>query len=97
MPRGTAILQAADQRFLEERERGIVTERCANCDWQGHGTVREMREQFLAHRLEAHPEIQPKPRRKRHRFVGQMNVGKTLDENIEKARTQGAAGWAAPE
>ena len=93
MKRGTAILQAADARYVAEREAVIVTQRCANCDWHGHGTVKEMRELFLAHRLEAHPEIQPKPRRKRHRFVGQMNVGKTLDENIENARKQGASGW----
>ena len=93
MRRGTAILQAADARYIAEREAVIVTEGCANCDWTAHGTVRDMREQFHQHRLAAHPEIQPKPRRKRHRFVGAVSTGKSLDENIENARKQGASTW----
>lgn len=93
LKRGTAILEAADARYLAEREAALVTARCCHCGWTEHGTVKAMREQFAQHRLEEHPEIQPKPRRKRHRFVGQMNVGKTLDENIENARKQGASTW----
>ena len=93
MKRGTAILQAADERYLAEREAVLITARCGNCGWAEHGTVKEMRERFAQHLAAVHPEIQPRVRRKRHRFVGQMNVGKTLDENIENARKQGASTW----
>lgn len=96
-PRGTAILQAADERYMAEREAVIVTARCCRCDWHQHGTVKDTREAFLEHRLGEHPELRPKPRRKRHRFIGQMNVGKTLDQNIENARKHGASVWAKPE
>lgn len=94
MPRGNAFMQEWEVARIAEREAVHVTERCQNCKWTLEGTVKETREAFLAHRLEAHPEIQPKPRRKRHRPFSSLNSMGPLDENIANARTQGAATWA---
>jgi hypothetical protein len=47
----------------------IVTTRCERCpDWSFYGSVGQGHEEFEAHRLEFHPDIQPRPRR-RMRFV----------------------------
>ena len=95
--RGRPTLQAWEQRLVDERLAVYVTQRCALCPWTLKGPLRLTRDAFLAHRLEAHPELKPAPRRKRHRPYGQLQGMKSLDDNIAQARKSGAAGWAAPE
>lgn len=95
--RGTAALKEWEQRLLDERESVHVTARCAWCPWQLDGTVLKTREAFAAHRATEHPEVNPRPRRKRHRPFGALQSSKGLDENIAEARKTGAAGWAGPE
>lgn len=96
MPRGQAFLKEWEQRLLDDRESVVVTCRCYFCSWQETGTVRDTREAYAEHRRLKHPEVQPATRRKRHRPWGQLATGTRLDDNIEKARAQGAAGWAGP-
>ena len=93
MNRGTVIIQAAQDRLDAERLEQHVVERCYFCDaWHLEGTLAETRAAYLAHRTEQHPDVQPrrqfKPRRK-----GQINLGKSIDENIAGVRGQGGAGW----
>ena len=89
-------MDAWEQRILDQREAVHVTARCALCPWEQEGTVKDTREQFAAHRRSQHPELQPPPRRKRHRPYRQMASETSLDDNIANARAQGAAGWAGP-
>ena len=86
-----------EQRAHAEREAVVVTARCLHCAWNRTGTVQETREAHAQHRATKHPHIVPQARRKRHRLYGQLQTGKTLDENIAEARKTGAAGWAGPE
>lgn len=97
MSRGTVFMRDWETRALAQREAIHVTARCGFCDWTLEGTVANTRQAHHQHRLEQHPELQPKPRRKRHRKYGQLPGMKNLDDNIAKARQQGAAGWAGPE
>jgi hypothetical protein len=71
-----------------------ITSSCTHCGWSQTGWLATVSENFAAHRLEQHPELPEVKRRKKHRVYGQINGGKGLDENIENARSQGAAGWA---
>lgn len=91
--RGTAYLKEWEQRMVDEREAVVVTARCARCDWTLEGTVLDTREAFRDHRVTAHPEVKPVVRRKRHRPFGALQSAKSLDDNIENARKQGAASW----
>lgn len=92
--RGTALLKDWEARLVADREAGIVTARCAFCKWELEGTVADSRTAYLAHRLQAHPEVKPPARRKRQRPFGQLSNRRTLDENIANARGQGASTWA---
>lgn len=94
MPRGNAFMQEWEVARIAERDAVQVIARCANCPWTLEGTVADTRAAFLEHRGTKHPEIQPKPRRKRHRPFSSLNSMGPLDENIANARTQGAATWA---
>jgi hypothetical protein len=91
--RGRPILQAWEQRLLDERLDVHVTERCALCDWTTVGALRTTRDAFLQHRTTEHPEVRPKPRRTRYRPHG-MVLSSNLTDNVANARAQGAAGWA---
>ena len=99
MPRGNPILEAWQQRFVEEREAVVVTTKCDLCnDWSTHGPMKRGRELYFAHRAKKHPEAGPLPvRRKRHGPYRQFSSAHSLDDNIANARSQGAAGWAGPE
>ena len=97
MPRGTAHLKQWEANLVAEREAVQVTARCAFCPWELEGTVRETREAHAQHRARYHPDITPKPRRKRYRPYGQLQGSKSLDDNIANARTQGASMWAGSE
>jgi hypothetical protein len=60
---------AAEYRAKEQErfDAQIVTERCALCPkWSFTGPSLEGREKAAQHRAEAHPEIQPKRRRRGH-------------------------------
>lgn len=91
------MLEAWEQRRLEERETTPVVARCAWCDWTLAGDVRTAREAHAQHRAENHPDRVVKPRRKRHRPFRQFNSNTSIDDNIAAARAQGAAVWAGPE
>ncbi len=93
MKRGTALVQAAQDRYAAERLEQHVTERCYFCDdWHLEGTLAETRAAHLEHRQTHHPDVQPK-RQLKPRRKGQINLGKTIDENIAGVRVQGGAGW----
>lgn len=94
--RGNEISQAAQERFRQERDAQIVTQSCAWCpDWSETGPLGEVRELFLAHRLEEHPEVVPKARFSKRRGAPRTGSSSTLDQNINRARTHGAAGWVS--
>lgn len=95
MSRGSAYLKEWEQRLLDDRNASRVLAKCAFCNWYLEGSVAETRAAYSLHRLESHPEIQPKPRHKRHRLS--FTSAKNLDDNIANARKQGAAGWAGSE
>lgn len=99
--RGTVFIQGWEQRIVEEREAVVTTVACKWCEeqkktkpWGMTGTVAETRAAYLEHRTAEHPEVKPKPRRKRMRPFGQLSNRRTLDENIANARGQGASTWA---
>lgn len=92
--RGTVFLQAWEQEKIAERESFHVVTTCMFCKEWVEGPMGEGRTWYLAHRLEFHPEIKPTSRRRRKRLFGQLNTEKSLDENIAKARAQGASTWA---
>ena len=94
MRRGRVILQAWEQRFLDERDATLTTTRCANCDWIFEGELGKSRDAFLEHRQQAHPEINPATKHKRIRPNG-ISLNGNLHDNIGNARAQGAAGWAS--
>ena len=88
------MLEAWEQRLLDQRLAVVVTARCYWCAWQQEGTVADTQAAYTEHRRVAHPEVTVKPRRKRHRPYRQMASETSLDDNIANARAQGAAGWA---
>lgn len=90
------MLEAWEQRLLDQREAVVVTARCAWCPWELAGTVLETREAHAAHRKAEHPDVRVKPRRPRHRPYRVMQSQTVLEDNIANARAQGAAGWAGP-
>lgn len=94
--RCTVFLKQWEKDKIAERESVIVTARCCFCDWTLEGTVADTRTSYRIHREEHHPEVKPRVRRKRMRPFGQV-TGKSLDDNIVHARTQGAAVWATDE
>lgn len=67
-----------------------ILERCLHCGWVWTGTAIEGRDRALEHRLQAHPEIQPKRRRPgRHlKSFHQPNLTKAdwVDINIERSK-----------
>ena len=95
--RGRPILEAWEQRLVEQREAVQVTARCAWCPWEHAGTVKDTRERFAAHRRSEHPDVSVKTKRKQHRPFRQFNSETNVDDNIANARAQGAATWAGPE
>lgn len=97
MNRGRVVLEAWEERRLEERETTPVVARCAWCDWSMAGDVRTAREAHAQHRAEDHPDRVVKPRRKRHRPFRQFATTSNLDDNIARARQEGASTWAGPE
>ncbi len=93
MNRGTVIIQTANDRLAAERLEQPTVGRCSLCDWTLEGTLAETRAAHLEHRQAHHPDAQPRLRRPRKNRKGQINLGKSVDENIAKAREQGGAGW----
>ncbi len=96
MPRGTDILQAAADRYRDERLQQHVTQRCTFCTWQLDGLLLETKPAYDAHRQEHHPEIKIVARRQKRATRMPKITDKSLDENIATARAQGASGWAGP-
>lgn len=92
-----SVLAAWEQAKLAEREQTITTASCMWCAWTQHGTLLETREAYTAHRLEAHPEIQPRKQLRRKRLFGQMSTQSQLSDNIANTRAQGGATWAGPD
>ena len=92
--RGTIFIAQWEQDKLKEREQTHATTSCAWCDWTWSGPMGEGRDEFKAHRIDQHPEIQPPTRRRRKRLFGQISQSRSLDENIQAARAQGASTWA---
>lgn len=92
MNRGKAIIDAAQERVDAEKLAQHLIERCVFCDWHLAGTLAETRQAHLEHRQTHHPDVQPK-RQLKPRRKGQINLGKTIDENIAGVRVQGGAGW----
>jgi len=94
MRRGSDIHAAYAERILAERLEQHNVGRCAWCpSFVVEGTLAETREALLAHRLEHHPDIQPRKHVRRIVPMVTLAGGKTLDENIANAREQGAATW----
>ena len=92
MNRGTVIIRAAAERLAAERLEQPTVGRCQLCDWHLEGTLAETKAAYLAHRTQQHPDVQPK-RQYKPRRKGQINLGKSIDQNIAGVRGQGGAGW----
>lgn len=69
-----------------------VTVRCTHCAWTHEGELDAGRQAHETHRLEAHG-LATKPVKHRKRVKAWTRDHKKLEENIEGARTQGAATW----
>jgi len=91
--RGNVILRAAHDRPTAERLAQHVVDSCCFCDWTLEGTLAQTRQAHLEHRQAQHPDAQPRLRKSRKNRKGQINLGKSIDENIAAAREQGGAGW----
>jgi hypothetical protein len=89
------ILETAHNRYMEERNRQTVIQRCGLCDWKVEGLFGETRLLAIEHRREFHPEAKQRTRRPSYR-AGLRTIGtRSLDENIALNRAQGAAMWAS--
>ena len=97
MKRGAVILEAWEQRRQAELEAVVNTTLCGHCAWQLEGPVGETSVAYRTHLATEHPEVKVPARRKRHRPHRQFMSGTDVDTNIQNARLQGAATWAAPE
>jgi pterin-4a-carbinolamine dehydratase len=96
MPRGTDILQAAADRYRDERHQQHLTQRCSRCTWTISGLLLDTKVAFAAHLSEHHPEVKVVARRPRRMTRMPKITDKSLDQNIADARAQGASGWAGP-
>ena len=98
MKRGAVILEAWEQRRQAELEAVVNS---TSCKWCGaeimEASVKDTRVAFAEHLAAEHPEVKVPTRRKRHRPHRQFMSGTDVDVNIQNARLQGAATWAAPE
>ena len=96
--RGNEILANYQQRIRDEKDAQIVEAGCAWCGKTGGMmTLAAQREWRDAHIDQHHPE-----RKVTHRFGGRRSshrmLGKrTIEENIENARAQGASVWVNQE
>lgn len=93
MPRGRVVLEAWEQRILDDKESVHVTVSCAWCSWSLAGDLRTAREAHRQHRTTEHPDRAVKHRRTRHRPYRVFRSMSNLDDNIAAAREQGAATW----
>ncbi len=59
-----------------------VREGCLFCEWEWWGVAAEGREHYLAHRLLAHPEVQP-VRRRPGRHLQSFRQAKLKPEDVE--------------
>lgn len=91
--RGRVVLEAWEQRLLDDKESVHVTVRCAWCPWSLSGDLRTARDAHRAHRTTEHSDKPIRERRKRHRPARQFHSASNLDDNIANARAQGAATW----
>lgn len=92
--RGNEILQNYAERILNERNFQTVTQRCGHCPWTVTDQLGVTRPAFAAHILEHHPEVTlPKPKLRKRRANAPRTIGRSVEENIVLARSQGAAGW----
>jgi hypothetical protein len=92
--RGTPFLKEWERAKIEERLDVIYTPACM-CGWRLEPMpLRDGKAAHEQHRAEQHPEMVVRKRRKRYRSWGQIQGGQPLDDNIAKARAQGAAVWA---
>jgi hypothetical protein len=95
--RGTVSMKESEQLHIARQMDVRATSTCAHCGKSWTGWLATVSEAFTAHRKEAHPEVKVTQKRKRHRAFGQLSGGRGLDENIQNARTTGAATWAGPD
>jgi hypothetical protein len=95
--RGTASMKESELLHLAKQMDVTTTASCRHCGWARTGWLATVSEAFTAHRKQEHPEIKVITKRKRHRVFGQLSGGRGLDENIQNARTTGAATWAGPD
>lgn len=93
MRRGSEILAAYQQRVQDEKLAQHVMSSCALCDWETEGTLLETSTKHAQHRAKKHPELVPKRRAKHVTTLRTPMNGKTLDQNIDNARAEGAATW----
>ena len=92
--RGTPHLKEWERKKIEERLDVIYTPSCT-CGWKLEPMpLRDGKPLHEAHRQQHHPEMTPRKRLKRHRAWGQIQGAQPLEDNVAKARTQGAATWA---
>ena len=75
------------------RDQQHMTVRCAFCPWTFTGTFGDGKHASAEHRAAEHPQA-VSTRRKRHRVVSVMAGARPVEENIAKARAEGAATWA---
>lgn len=87
------ITQNYADRLTEERLTQTVTHRCYFCSWEMTGLLGEIRLLSLEHRTEHHPEAVQRTRFAKRRAGIRALGSQSLDDNIAKARQQGASTW----
>jgi hypothetical protein len=98
-PRGTESLKESELLYLARMMDVQTTSSCAHCGKSWTGWLATVQEAYKAHRLEKHPEIQPRARRPRTRAhtLVRSSTQSSLEDNIANARANGGASWAGPE
>jgi hypothetical protein len=92
--RGSDILANYSARLRAENETQPVHTVCQWCGQEWDGPLTLTRQRFATHLARHHPDVHPKPRHRRTRHNAPRSMsGKTLEQNIEGARSQGGASW----
>ncbi len=99
MKRGNEILEAAAQRYADEKDQQTITQICGWCDATVTGSLGELRENFRTHITSKHPEVRlPDPKRRKRRANAPRTFSeRSIEENTMRVRAQGGAGWYSEE
>lgn len=92
MPRGRDFLAEYAANLREQRDTAPLVVRCLFCPWTHEGTLKDGREAAQTHRLQHHPGA--RQTRRKHAHNPSMLPDQGVEENLSRARAEGAGAWA---